>query len=382
MSIRKYDVIIVGAGPAGCSCALGLKDSNLSVLLIDKSTFPRDKVCGDLISARSIKLLHSIDPETAVNFKKIPSLTHIMKTKGFHNEKMFFHIGWKSGAYICKRKEFDNFLLNSVKSRTNIEVLEDFKVDHFKRNSNSIIVGNKEKDIFFETKLVIGGDGARSSIAKHTGHRKHKRDMYVALRSYVTNVNEISHDTNEVYTHKRLMPGPGYFWIFPLSDNSANIGYGTTTSNIKKNKLNLKKYMNDLIKKSDIISNKLNNGNFDKIYSGIIPIRTSRSAISGERYMLIGDAASLVDPISGGGIENAILSGIIAAKTIKEAFIVNNFTRSYLKTYDKELYRKIGINYYLRTSFIKLCTKLPGIYSMTIKLARLFNINKLISTRI
>ena len=302
-----------------------------------------------------------------------------MNTIGFHNNEQIFKIGWKAGAYMCKRKEFDSFLMNAVKNGTNTKIIEGLKVNYFKRNSESIIVGNNEKGACFETKLLIGSDGAQSFIAKNNVSKRQKKETSVALRSYVTDVNNIKQDTNEIYTHKDYVPG--YFWIFPLSDNTANIGFGTTKNNIRKNKLNLIKCMNDMIKDSDIISSKIANSKFDKIYAGIIPVRTTKYPVSGNRYLLTGDAALLADPISGGGIENAILSGIIAAKNAKEAFLANNFTSSYLKKYDKELLKKIGINYCFRSSFIKLCARHPDIFTLTIRLTRLLNINKIISTR-
>ncbi len=68
--LRKYDVIIVGAGPAGCACALTLRDTDLKVALFDKKSFPRDKVCGDAIPGRAIKTLKDISPDFAAAFQK------------------------------------------------------------------------------------------------------------------------------------------------------------------------------------------------------------------------------------------------------------------------------------------------------------------------
>src|ERR1044072_5269738 len=103
--IKKYDVVIVGAGPAGCACALALKDANLKVAILDKQSFPRDKVCGDAIPGRAVKTLKQISPEFAEAFKNFPKKYLTQKTEvSFKGRSMNFY--WKNEAYTCARMDF------------------------------------------------------------------------------------------------------------------------------------------------------------------------------------------------------------------------------------------------------------------------------------
>src|SRR6185437_2819570 len=109
--VLKYDVVIIGAGPAGCTCALALKDAGLKVALLDKQDFPRDKVCGDAIPGRAVKTLKSISPLFEAAFRKFHGKLETKQTVLYYKgQEITFD--WVGEAYTCARMEFDNFLFS------------------------------------------------------------------------------------------------------------------------------------------------------------------------------------------------------------------------------------------------------------------------------
>src|ERR1700744_3789908 len=149
---KQYDVVIAGAGPAGCACALGLKDAGLKVAMLDKATFPRDKVCGDAIPGRAIKTLNNIDPAFAHAFKGFPQKLETKQTALFYKErKMTFD--WVQPAYTCTRMEFDTFLLSLVKQHTATDVFTGIQVNNTLANPDSITITTKDNTLTFSAPI-------------------------------------------------------------------------------------------------------------------------------------------------------------------------------------------------------------------------------------
>src|ERR1051325_3008072 len=139
LSVKTYDVIIVGAGPAGCACALALKDAKLKVALFDKSSFPRDKVCGDAIPSRAVKTLNSISPEFGKEFRSFHQKCLTKKSKLYYGEKVM-DFEWVGEAYSCARIDFDNFLFSLVRKHTATEIFENTSLDDVSVQGNEVYV--------------------------------------------------------------------------------------------------------------------------------------------------------------------------------------------------------------------------------------------------
>ena len=141
----------------------------------------------------------------------------------------------------------------------------------------------------------------------------------------------------ELHFYKSLLPG--YFWVFPLPNNEANIGLGMLSSFISKKKVNLKKKMLEVIATEPGLKERFAEAELDdKIYGFGLPLGSKKRDLSGQRFMLLGDAASLIDPITGEGVGNAIRSGPFAALQIEKCFAQKDFSASLMKSYDEHLY--------------------------------------------
>lgn len=352
-----YDVVIAGAGPAGCAAALALKDAGLKVALLNKETFPRDKVCGDAIPGRAAKTLKSIDPKLGAEFERFPKKYHTTKTLlAYKNQSLTFN--WVGAAYTCARMDFDNFLFSLVKENTDTAIHTGIKVNTVSASKDSITVSTKD-GISFTAKMLIGADGAQSVVAKQLTDKIIDRDHHVgSVRAYYKNVASTEDNTTEIYFDKKFLPS--YLWIFPLPGNMANVGFGMLSSEIAKRKINIKNTFYEFIDQNPTLAARFKDAELIGELEGFsLPLGSKRITISGDRFMLAGDAASLIDPISGDGIGNAMLSGKLAAGQVIKSFKQGRFDSAFLKEYDTALFNALGSELKLHYRAQRTLSKMP-----------------------
>ncbi len=355
---RSFDVIIVGAGPSGCTCALALKDAGLNVAIFEKKSFPRDKVCGDAIPSLAMNVLKKISPQFIEDFRNFPKKVFIGKTRIIYG-KDFFDFKWVGESYTCARMDFDNFLFSLVKKYSKTEIFLNANLGDIKRESDCLAIEDNNDKIIYKAKMIIGADGANSIVAKQLTNRTIDRDHHVgSVRAYYKNISNTLSDTTEVYLDKKIFPG--YFWIFPLPDNTANVGYGMLSSEISKRKINLRKSFVEIIEDTPALSKRFKNATITGNIEGFgLPLGSRKVAMSGQNFILTGDAASLIDPISGDGIGNAMLSGKLAAEQTIRCFNKRNFSPSVINQYEKELFKAIGPELKFRYRIQRLISKMP-----------------------
>lgn len=379
MTAIKKDICIVGGGPAGLTTALYLAKFGLASTVIEKSTFPRDKICGDAFSGKVSWALRNLDApfETEVHQQNFQLASWGVKFYGTKNNELNvpFKLNYntkedKAPGFIAKRKDFDFFLYQKASNNPLIEILENTNVYEFSRNENSIILASKNKATVFETKILVAADGPYSKIAKDLMNF-HISDDYncLGLRAYYNNVDNLDKDGFiELHFLEELLPG--YFWIFPLPNGGANVGAGIRTDLMRHKKINLKKAFQKIVDEHPIISKRFKNAQLvDDIKFHGLPLGGMRRKISSNNLMLIGDAAGLVDPFTGEGIGNAMISGKIAAETIAKAVKENDFSEKTLSNYDKEVYRRLGSELSLSKKMQEL-TKYPWLFNFVINKAR------------
>ncbi len=344
--MEHYDVVICGAGPAACACGLLLAQSKLKILIVDKDTFPRDKICGDALSADVMNQLAKLPGDLVSKFEglttKMPSFGVQFYAPSGQALDIPFAVQKTQLApgYIIPRYDFDAFMLNEVGKYDNIKISTGIKVTTIDRSANGFLVHCTTGTI--SAQMVIGADGAHSAVARSLLPKAIDRSHHCAgLRVYYENVQSMhAEGFIELHFYKELLPG--YFWIFPLPGNRANVGLGVRSDQVAKNKLNLPELLNKLINEHPNLKDRFVNARpLESIKGFGLPLGSKKRRLSGDGFLLTGDAAGLIDPFTGEGIGNALRSGRIAAEVIIKAFDKQDFTAGFLQQYDKEIYKKM-----------------------------------------
>jgi len=350
MMKAEYDVVIVGSGPAGSSTAMFLKKNNVeNILLIDKATFPRDKICGDAFSGKSVgvaKELGILDDFDSVPHEGVYGVL-FSSPKGEKIEIPFPGSERKTQTkpgFVVKRINGDNIIFQAAKKQ--VETLEDFTVKDLLWENDFVtgVIGKTKsgEELEIKAKIVVGADGATSTVSQKVGIPPNPANHHViATRGYYQGVTGMSGNI-ELHFVDEIMPG--YFWIFPLDNGLANVGVGLLTSEKTKRKIDLKKTQEKLITENKLFKERFKNAKIDEqgIKVWTLPVASYRKKNHGNGWVLVGDAASLIDPFSGEGVGNALTSGKLAAKYIAKALQDDNVSEANLDAYDKELWDTIG----------------------------------------
>lgn len=367
MKTQNFDVIIIGAGPAGTTCALQLSQYNLRVALVDKSNFPRDKICGDAIPGPAFKALHSISKEFGGLMNDFQDGQNITASKVISPSNQSFTINWFTKSYNSKRLDFDNFLFQLVREKSNTEIFEGVKVNNIISHIGNVeIVGQNQlgKPVKLQSKILIGADGTNGISAKKLiDFQMDKNHHCAAVRAYVEGIKEMESNTNEFYLIKNFTPG--YFWIFPLKNGLANIGFGMLSKEISINRVSLKKALKEIIRSHPELKVRFEGAKFLSEIKGFgLPLGSRFSKISGEGFMLCGDAGSLIDPLQGHGIDKAMWSGKWAAEQAIKCIRKNQFDAEFMSNYDRKVYKKLGMEFRRNHLILKAMTKFPSLLNV------------------
>lgn len=355
-----YDLIIIGAGPAGSACALALKNAGLRIAIIDKHRFPRDKVCGDAIPGRAIKFLHQLDPAFADRLSAFSEKLPTRSTVCYYNNKKL-DFTWSLEAYTATRELFDNFLFAAIKN-TGIHTMEGVAVTGIERSANGFAVTTKENR--YQCTMLIGADGINGISAKKLTDRQMDRKHHVAgLRAYYKGVSGMEETCTEVYFDRKYLPG--YFWVFPIKGGIVNAGMGILSETVVRQKINVKHAFYDFIERSPVLQEKFKHAEPLETLKGCgLPMGSRRVNMCGDHFMLVGDAASLIDPVSGDGIGNAVLSGKLAAEQAMACFASGNFSAAFMDHYAQRLYAAAGADMRKKTRVLKTMAKMPFLFEL------------------
>jgi menaquinone-9 beta-reductase len=347
-------ICIIGAGPAGASAALHLSRAGIECTVVDKARFPRDKVCGDGINGRIPELIRELDFDLYTRFVNETSI-HIgtwgIRVQAYNSSilEVPFFAGYKIGmqaspGYICKRLDFDNFLVEEMKRKHNILFHEGKNIEVFEKLEDGFIVSTRGGDFKIKATLLIVANGSDSAFSRNfAGNRIHMRHTAAAIRGYFKNVTGFHHDHFvEFYFLNEVIPG--YLWIFPQANGYANVGLGMRSDHISKKQVNLRKLLTGILASHPTLSKRFATAELvdGKLMGHSVPLGTRPRKISGQNFMLAGDAAGLVDPLTGGGIANSFLSGKLAAHQAMSCIASKDFTARSMKNYDRTVHKEIG----------------------------------------
>ncbi len=248
----------------------------------------------------------------------------------------------QNAGYVLERKVFDR-RLTEMASTAGVEVMVKACVTGVTTSDNSAVNGivfrYSGREYTCKSKVVIGADGVESQVGRWAGiDTTHQlRDVAICAQYLISNI-DIMPEYCDFYIGHEKAPR-GYLWVFPKGDDIANVGVGVRGSLSGKGSKLAIDYLNEFVKR------KFPNGKILGLVCGAVPVGYGLPRIVGDGIMLIGDAAHHSDPISGGGIPNAMFSGKYAAEAAVEGINIGDVSEKVLSSYAERWERENGKNF-------------------------------------
>ncbi|MCM3873270.1 MAG: NAD(P)/FAD-dependent oxidoreductase [Pyrinomonadaceae bacterium] len=341
----SYDVIVVGAGPAGSVLGWELARRGVSVLLLEASRFPREKVCGDYIEPRGLRVLEAMGCLKQLDQRSPLPITHsatFVDSECHYRGQIPFYGLLKDlppHGYIVPREQLDQLLFQTA-ANAGANVREESVVRSVSAGSNGVEVETRcgKRRVVFKGRLVVGADGVNSVVARSVDLLANDpRHIALSQRAYAEG---LAGDFGEAvfYFEKDLFPG--YGWMFPMRGGTVNFGVGILAESARRLNVKVPSLFKTFFEKLRRTHHRCEQlklcrppiGGIVKTYGG-----------AGPNYfdggLLIGDAGSFVDPMTGEGITPAIESALIAAPVIEKAVASGRFDADFLSLYEKEFRR-------------------------------------------
>ncbi|TDC21145.1 geranylgeranyl reductase family protein [Streptomyces sp. 8K308] len=368
-SRETADVIVVGAGPAGSTTAYHLAQAGLDVLLLEKTAFPREKVCGDGLTPRAVKQLVAMGID-------ISEEAGWLRNKGLRviAGGTRLQLDWPELAsfpdfgLVRRRDDFDEQLASAAEKagarlhqRCNVSApIRDDRTGRIVGVEAK--VGEEKRRATFRAPVVVAADGNSTRLSLAMGlHRDEKRPMGVAVRTYFTSPR---HDDDyleswlELWDRRGEQPKllPGYGWVFGMGDGTSNVGLGILNSSSAYKELDWREVLRAWCASMPEEWQFTEEFMTGPIRGAALPMAFNRQPHYSRGLLLVGDAGGLVNPFNGEGIAYAMESGRIAAEVISQALARQTPAQRELalRGYPRVLKDTYGGYYTMGRAFVKL----------------------------
>ena len=338
---ERYDLAVVGAGPGGAATAYYASKAGLRTLLLDRQEFPRDKPCGDGLmphAASEVALMglgdwldephhgrftsFSMYTETAYLRQGVPPTLH-----GPH-------------GYVAAREETDARILGRATAagaalHTNTRAMD------LVRSTSGAVTGleatSNGETLRFEAPVVVAADG----VGGFAGNGMKAHQNAVARRQYFRGLEGLDQKSLHIFiTPDMNSDGAGYGWVFCFGDGRANVGAGVSTRSLQRSGRHLKDYYDRFLEEPQLKAWLQNAEAEGPAKSWSLKMGMWGAKRYAQGLMMVGDAGSMVHPISGEGVGYAMESGRLAATWAHEAHERRDFSASLLSGYERQLRKK------------------------------------------
>lgn len=349
---HRYDVLVVGAGPAGSSAAYHLARHGADVLLVDRFTFPRDKRCGDGIITAALEelALMGIAGEVQARYSASSRVALWLYGSGTVSEctaTPHFTVN-----YVAPRFSFDALLCEHA-LRAGASWLDQVTIHEIAEVQPEGVIAagvHKAAPLGIQARIVIAADGSGSRLARQlrkslleqgntaplTGPEA-RLTRFTAMRGYYRNVERLkeAEDAMEFYMHTE--PGTYYYWIFHMDDGLANVGVIAHMDQLRKHHPDLSQALRNFLQSAAV--NERTAGVALQGQLGAAPLWSAMrgTALYGDHLLCVGDAAALIHPLTAEGISGALTSGRLAAETALNALEQRDYSMQALSPYGEAI---------------------------------------------
>jgi menaquinone-9 beta-reductase len=351
------EVLVAGAGPAGAATAAYLAAAGVHTMLVDAQVFPRDKVCGDFVGPAALRELQALGITQQAEYRR----SNVVREASLYldGRHLITHPvpqvdDLPPHGRVVPRKLLDAWILAAARQR-GAEVVEGSRVQGYVLEGDTVKVELKagEHTRHVRARVLVAADGSGSVIARQLrGVVTPDEDRIIALRAYFDGVGGRA-DRAELYFSGDSFPG--YYWLFPTADGGANVGVGMVLDTLPRTEQPLKALLQDLISRDPALRSRLGAASLSgRIVGWPLTTYNPALAIVGDRVLLVGDAAGLINPLNGEGIQYAMQSGRWAAQTLLDALPRSDLGQAALLPYAHRVARELRYDMALSRVIVQL----------------------------
>jgi geranylgeranyl reductase family protein len=353
------DVLVIGSGPSGSSCAYWLAKAGHDVVLVERKAFPREKTCGDGLTPRSVRQLEDmgLGPEL--------SSAHRWQGLRSHGFGRTLEMAWPdvkgmpTYGYVVTRKDLDGLVAGQAAKAgaqlwEHTEAVELVVQGNEVRGARVVAKGDDGHTGTVMARYVVLAEGANSRLGWALGNKRDRNfPQGMALRGYWTSPR---HDEPWIDSWLDLRDEkgnymPGYGWIFPMGDGRVNVGVGLLTTSDRWKGANTTQMLDAFVKFAPASWDLRPETCLGPATGGRLPMGLSVNPRSGPSHLVVGDSAGMISPFNGEGIAYGYETGRLAAGVLDEALTRGD--ARVLGEYEKRLDAQYGVYYRLARAFVR-----------------------------
>ncbi len=343
-------ICIIGAGPAGTYAALNLAKQGIPSLLVDKAVFPRDKACGESLTSGVVRCLHRLDATLLQQpaFTKSRQVVNGVRLYAFNGRN--FLLPFRSEANIAagiessigiRRLDLDNILLDYARKHPLVQVMEGVHIQSVERVGGGLLLTSKDDGKRIQTELIVVANGYNSRLVKQLTEWDWEDETDACgLTAFYRNVEGISDsDTAEAFLLDELKTGAMY--VMPVGKGVVNVNIAIRNDIRKRYDINLRETLAEVLATHPVLKQRFANAQpLGKPMGSGYHLGTKKRPVSGDNFLLVGDAGGFNDALTANGIAHAMESAEIAVRHILKNWEARQFTAAALRQFDKDVYRK------------------------------------------